>query len=345
MKLQIQIHIILLLLMILLNNNLILCQSNLASQNLKAIRRQKLNSKLRGSENNNSDSNKLFNTLTIKYPLHIFNLNSKDWKKPGEYDEELLETSKNAKNYLDLSLAQDQEDVWLYENWFYGMKNGIIMESGALDGVLFSTSYFFEEFANFQSIHVEADPENYKNLINNRENAININGALCSEPKLLHYSSEGVIPVRGFVEFMTPSFLKKWHGKIYKNITQIDSLPTVQCLPVKSLLREINVKHIDIWILDTEGSEESVLKGVDFNLVHFNAVAMECDAHDLEKNKRKTDILENNNFKCILVERNCMCKHNNFISKSAPVKSELYKFDGLTHSRSKVYSNTNKDTS
>lgn len=155
-----------------------------------------------------------------------------------------------------------------------------------------------------------------------------MNGALCSEPRLLHYSSLGVIPVRGFVEFMTPSFLKKWHGKIYNNIIKIEDLPTVQCLPVKLLLGELRVKHVDIWILDLEGAEESALIGTDFNAVHFNVVAMECDAHDIGKNARKTDILEANNFKCILVERNCMCKHNDFKATSATEKSVLKKWDG-----------------
>jgi len=80
-----------------------------------------------------------------------------------------------------------------------------------------------------------------------------------SEPRLLHYSSEGVIPVRGFIEFMSPSFIKKWHGKVYNNKTKISDLPTVQCLPMKFLLRELNIKHVDLWVLDVEGAEESVL--------------------------------------------------------------------------------------
>ena len=173
------------------------------------------------------------------------------------------------------------------------------MESGALNGILFSTSYLFEHFANWTAIHVgkgkpitksvdsyiilyfaEADPENFASLRVNRQNAINVNGALCSEPRLLHYSSLGVIPVRGFIEFMTPSFIKQWHGPIYNNKTDINSLPTVQCLPVKNLLRELHVTHIDIWILDVEGAEESVLRGTDFSAVRFNAVAMEwCVVH------------------------------------------------------------------
>jgi hypothetical protein len=85
----------------------------------------------------------------------------------------------------------------------------------------------------------EADPENYDHLKVNRDRSINVHGALCSEPRLLHYSSLGVLPVRGFIEFMSPSFLKKWHGKIYNNKTRVDELPTVQCLPVKTLLREL----------------------------------------------------------------------------------------------------------
>lgn len=214
----------------------------------------------------------LFKALQILYPLRFFNpaiLNSGyDWRSPGVYSKEFADYSTSSKEYVKIARAQDQEDVWLYENWFYGIKNGIIVESGALDGLLFSTSYMFENFANWTAIHVgkmfltcrlhrfhsllEADPMNFYKLKFNRENAINVNGALCSESKLLHYSSLGVVPVRGFIEFMSPSFIKKWHGKIYNNKTSIDELPTVQCLPMKLLLHELHVKHIDIWILDVE---------------------------------------------------------------------------------------------
>jgi hypothetical protein len=32
--------------------------------------------------------------------------------------------------------------------------DGVIMESGALDGKLFSTSYMFEKYANWTALHV-----------------------------------------------------------------------------------------------------------------------------------------------------------------------------------------------
>ena len=164
-----------------------------------------------------------------------------------------------------------------------------------------------------------------------------------------------MIPVRGFIEFMAPSFIKKWHGRIYNNKTRVEDLPTVQCLPVKLLLRELHVKHINLWfglssilsiyhtaaaagfimhfhcysrILDTEGAEESVLRGTDFDAVQFDAVAMECDEHDVQKNERKTSILESHGFKCQLIERNCMCKHERYVPSSAKSLSVLQKWDG-----------------
>lgn len=175
---------------------------------------------------------------------------------------------------------------------------------------------------------MEADPENYSKLKMNRQNSINIHGALCSEPRLLHYSSLGVIPVRGFIEFMSESFIKKWHGPIYNGKVRIEDLPTVQCLPVKALLKEINVKHIDLWVLDVEGAEESVLRGTDFDEVSINAIAMECDEHDIIKNERKTSIIEEHNFKCHLIERNCMCINKSYKPSSATSLSKLMKWDG-----------------
>ena len=117
---------------------------------------------------------------------------------------------------------------------------------------------------NKQSIHcikcgfIEADPLSYHYMKLNRPNAITINGALCETPKLLHLSSRAIAPVRGFVEFMAPSFLKQWHKD-----KDMDDLPTVQCLPIRTILKSLGVNHVDIWILDVEGAEEAALK------VHF----------------------------------------------------------------------------
>jgi hypothetical protein len=94
------------------------------------------------------------NALRVHYPYNFFspNENGKNWRSQHIHSSETLRQS--SIDSTKLSLAQDQEDIWLYENWFYGMENGIIMESGALDGIRYSTSFFFETFLKWTSIHI-----------------------------------------------------------------------------------------------------------------------------------------------------------------------------------------------
>lgn len=118
--------------------------------------------------------------LSINYPLHFFQDGAKEWRSSGAvYNSEFVRNFEGTKDWVEYARAQDQEDVWLYENWFYGQQFGLVIESGALDGELFSMSSLFEQFANWTAIHVEADPENYSNLCKNRQRAVNVHGALC----------------------------------------------------------------------------------------------------------------------------------------------------------------------
>ena len=150
----------------------------------------------------------------------------------------------------------------------------------------------------FDSKITEADPRNYFKLIRKRENSININAALCSETKLLHYTNEGGGQVQGFVEFMSKRFIRKWHSKIYQNMSKVEDLPTVQCVQLSRLVNELNIYHIDIWILDVEGAELSVLQGTNFNEIQINVIVMECDKTDLIRDRAKQEILERNQFIC-----------------------------------------------
>jgi FkbM family methyltransferase len=147
----------------------------------------------------------------------------------------------------------------------------------------------------------EADPKNYLKLLRRRKNSININAALCSESKLLHYTNEGGRQVQGFVEFMSPPFLRNWHPNIFQNITKLDDLMTVPCVQMSHLVAELNIREVDIWILDVEGAELSVLQGTDFENFFVKAVVIECDKSDWVRDRQKQAILEKNQFTCIQV--------------------------------------------
>lgn len=262
------------------------------------------------------------NSLRINLPYYLFHENNQDWRVSAPVTSQAL--MNKGGGYTKVSRAQDKEDIWLYENWFYGKERGVIVESGALDGMMYSTTHMFEKWAEWTSVHIEADPRNYFKLIRQREKSININAALCGEPKLLHYTNDDGGQIQGFVEFMSPSFIRKWHKGIHKGKTKIEDLPTVQCVQMKKIMHEMNVKHIDIWILDVEGAEQSVLEGTDFDKLDISTVVMECDHHDEEKDQKKRDILEANGFECQEVERNCFCKHVSFTPSTMPAENQLY---------------------
>jgi len=230
------------------------------------------------------------------------------------------------------SFAQEREDLWLYENMFYGMKEGVIIESGALDGKQFSTSYFFEKFANWTAVHIEADPLNYEKLVINRPKSANIHAALCNKARLLHYASRLVSSATGgIVEFMSEHFLMTWHTKIYKNRNLIKDLPEVHCSPLKHFTRRLQLKHVDLWVLDVEGAEESALLGTNFDAVQIDVVMMECEDNNRNITATKINTIEKYNYVCKMWRnRNCVCKRNGFSPTSNKVLPPIYIQNGKT---------------
>lgn len=134
----------------------------------------------------------------------------------------------------------------------------------------------------------------------------------------MHFIDRRGPAARGFYEFMTDTFLKSFHPEVYSGNVTLDSLRIVPCMPLSHILSTLQIDKIDIWILDVEGAEESVLKGVDFNAVRINAISMECDDTDVSKNNRKLNILKEQGFDCLVLPHNCYCKHKQFTPVSKP---------------------------
>lgn len=233
--------------------------------------------------------------VRIFYPSRYFTSPHIWSTKPAQKNEKLMKNT----SYLDVRHAQDAEDIFLYENWFYGVEKGTILESGAYDGVQFSTSYLFAAFANWNAIHVEADPQSYQKLVHSRKDAININAGLCNVPSVLHYTTADARNINGFVEFMDKGFMGQWHNNLVQHPELINDLPKINCLPMKNLMPMIGITYVDIWILDVEGAELLVLKGTNFESFHANVIVMECDGNQNgEIDREKMKYLEGLNYNC-----------------------------------------------
>lgn len=88
--------------------------------------------------------------------------------------------------------AQSGEDISAVTKYakFCRKRGGTIVESGALDGLQYSTSFAFEIALGWSSVHIEASPVNYEKLRRNRPSSRNIHAALCSRPRRFTWSMQ-----------------------------------------------------------------------------------------------------------------------------------------------------------
>jgi hypothetical protein len=170
-----------------------------------------------------------------------------------------------------VDVYSDGELVDALEHFFWGMKYGLAIELGALDGSpgTRSQTYEYEKTLGWKRILIEGNPKYRTTLIKNSPLALSINAAICEKAGYVHYSTADY--VGGIVEFMSPSFLRDFHNPIYKacmppgnvsalNVTAVGHLLNeVTCLPLSTILHKARVKHVNYFILDVEVSYKFLL--------------------------------------------------------------------------------------
>eukprot|EP01036_Dinobryon_divergens_P028849 gene28849-37857_t len=148
----------------------------------------------------------------------------------------------------------DGEVVDGIEKYFWGMRNGLAMEIGALDDTpsTHSMTFAFENSFGWKRILVDANPVYRGQLPMKSPAAFSANAALCEHHSTVHFVAAEYIG--GIVEFMGPGFLKGYHPSIYNagvppgNISSVDwsatkNVTAVDCVPLNLLLRKARVTH------------------------------------------------------------------------------------------------------
>eukprot|EP01038_Epipyxis_sp_PR26KG_P013746 gene13746-18437_t len=261
----------------------------------------------------------------------------------------ILDVSKDAQNvtlfkeFCDYQLSRttgvtDGEIVDVIEHFFWGMRNGVAMELGALDGSSSTRSmtHGLEEVFGWKRILVEGDPSYRERMLRQCPNSFSANVAICEKHTTVHFLSTPY--VGGIVEFMDIDFIKSYHPVLYNAMTPVgnissidwtlfvDRMKIVDCVPLSALIHKSHVKHINFFILDVEGGELQVLKSIDWNKVRFDVLCVET-----------TQLLSNNNSAIIseyLEEkgyhnrtgqqgRNTWYMHNDFVPSARPGSDPL----------------------
>ena len=163
--------------------------------------------------------------------------------------------------------SQQDEDIVLYNMFFKEQRNGVYLEMGALDGITYSNTKFFEETLGWSGTLIEASPVFFKTLEKNRPNNRLFHNAVCSERKMITFSGNNA--EAGIRAHMSDAHIKR------NNFGGATS--QVQCERLSVLLK--GVSNIDLWSLDVEGAEYDVLQSMDWN-IPVRVIIIERNSND-----------------------------------------------------------------
>lgn len=152
--------------------------------------------------------------------------------------------------------SQQGEDRFIYEKYL-NYKNGFFIELGAMDGIQYSNTLFFENNLNWKGALIEPTLQ-YNSLIKNRPLCYNFNYAVSTTEGEIEFIGDGALG--GIVETMSDWHLKGWKlEQKYKPVK-------VKCKPISKIIENLKIDMVDLFSIDVEGGEIEVLKTFDWSI-------------------------------------------------------------------------------
>lgn len=154
--------------------------------------------------------------------------------------------------------SQQNEDKELYNLFFkeQEIQNGFFIELGAYDGVFASNTKFFEDELGFTGVLIEPIPSAYSRLVKNRGKCITYNNAITTKESVTFL---GDYLTAGIVNTMSDSHKNNWGLNKLKEYK-------VKANRIDNIIKENNIKYIDIFSIDVEGGELEVLKTINWDI-------------------------------------------------------------------------------
>lgn len=173
--------------------------------------------------------------------------------------------------------SQFRQDEFLNEEVIKGYEGGFFVDVGAYNGIKFSNTYYFEKLKKWNGICVEPTPRAFEELKKNR-NCICVNCAVFVEEGEHDFlwiddynGNEMLSGLKSEYDIRLTIRINNYLSKSNKP----SEIIKVKTRRLESILDENDVKHIDLLSMDTENSELSVLKSIDFNKVFIECMVIE----------------------------------------------------------------------
>lgn len=184
--------------------------------------------------------------------------------------------------------SQCNEDQYLYENYFKDdeTQNGFFIELGAMDGVTYSNTLFFERTLGWTGILIEPQVEMYNALVKNRPNCHNFNYAISEIGGEVEFIGKHAIG--GISNTMPQQQKDRWN--LNENSTYL-----VKSKPIRDVIKEVPIEKVDLFSIDVEGGEYDVLNTFDWN-IHVRIILIEMSSDSPEKNEKCREFIKSKNF-------------------------------------------------
>lgn len=177
--------------------------------------------------------------------------------------------SENEQRWTQLSRSQLGQDLWILKqlNWKRG---GFFVEFGATDGVLLSNTWLLEKHFDWQGICAEPNPKLFQRLQQNRT---------CTLSSACVYRSTGeqmrfvLADAVGGLEDLGRGDEHADKRKTYAEAGEVVEVTTISLMDL--LDQHAAPVVIDYLSIDTEGSELSILEGIDWCRYQFRCITVE----------------------------------------------------------------------
>ena len=165
--------------------------------------------------------------------------------------------------------SQKKQDLWVIFKVMPFKFNGFFLELAAFDGITHSNTYVLEKMFNWKGICVEPNPAIFEKLKINRKCIIN-NSVVSDVCKPVFFRTDNGV-LAGIVSDETDNNYTNRGEELKK--ADIIKLKTTN---LTDLLDELNApKIVDYFSLDVEGSEEAIIRGLDFKKYKFGCLTIE----------------------------------------------------------------------
>ena len=193
--------------------------------------------------------------------------------------------------------SQCGEDKFLNDNYFHNKINGKYIELGALDGVLYSNTKFYEDTLKWSGILIEPHPFAFNFLKMNRPNNYLFYELVSCETDVLKFRffHDRHAAISGIEKTLPQQHYDIYFNNIYNKDTPQYSI-TMKPRTLKDIIKSTNITHFDLLSLDVEGNEYEVLKSWDFS-VPIDVILIETLETTPDKNELCRKILIENGYK------------------------------------------------